>query len=90
MAAIVAVPAFAIILLQAGGAGDGIQKVAFVLFFAAIVYVSFANWARKREAPPVPTPPKKILLSFVVWLVAVYILALVGANGPKLLRLIHG
>jgi hypothetical protein len=89
MAAIPAVPGFAIVLLQANGGSDGLQKVAFVLVLAGIVYVSFAMRSRRREAPSGPTPPKKILFSFVVWLVVVFILALVWANGPNLLRLIH-
>ncbi len=90
MVAVSAVPFFAIVLLQAGGGSDSLQKVAFVLFLASLVYVSFAIRQRKRETPSTPTPPKKIFVSLAIWLVAVFVLALVWANGPALLRMIHG
>lgn len=90
MAAIPAVPGFAIVLLQANGGSESLQKVAFVLLIGAIVYVSYAIHLRKRAAPTAPTPPKKLLLSSIVWLVAMLILALVWANGQTLLRIIHG
>jgi hypothetical protein len=90
MIAVPGVPFFALVVLQAGGAGDGVQKVAFVLFLAAIVYVSFAIRARKREAAAAPTPLKKLFLSFAVWLVLVFILALVWANGQAVLHVVIG
>jgi hypothetical protein len=83
--AVPAVPYFTIVALQAAGAGDGVQKVAFALFFAALVYVSFAIWARKRQATRTPTPPRKIFVGFAVWLLpAVYPRAGVGKRpGPS-------
>ncbi len=90
MAALPAVPFCAVVLLQAHGAIEGLQKAAFVVFLAAIVYVSFAIRARKRQTPAAPTPAKRLLLSSLVWLVLMFVLALVWANGPALLRIVHG
>jgi hypothetical protein len=90
MAAIPAVPGFGIVLLQAYGGSEHLQKIAFGLFIGAVVLVTYLIRLRKRAAPTTPTPPKKLLLGLVLWLVAFLILALVWANGQALLRLVHG
>lgn len=62
MAAIPAVPFLMIVLLQANGGSDSLQKIAFVLFIGAIIYVSCVIRLRKRDAPTAPTSPKKLLV----------------------------
>jgi hypothetical protein len=90
MAVIPAIPFFALVLPQANSGSESLQKVATFLFFGALLFVIYLIRVHKREAPTTATPPKKLLLIFVLWLVAVFILALVWANGQALLRMVHG
>ncbi len=64
------------------------QMVAFVLFMGAILLVTYLIRVRKREAPPPPTQPKKLLLGLGVWLIVVYVLATVWGNRHKLLAVL--
>ena len=90
MAVIPAIPFFALVLLQANGGSESLQKIATFLFFGALLFVIYLIRVRKRETPTPTTPPKTLLLSFALWLVAVFILALIWANSQTLLRMVHG
>jgi hypothetical protein len=90
MAAIPAIPFFALVLLQENGGSESLQKITALLFFVALLFVTYLIRVRKREVPTTPTPPKKILLSSVVWLVVILILALVWANSRALFHIFQG
>lgn len=83
LAIIPAVPFGALVLLQSVGASKSLQNIAFILCLGAILVVIYLIRVRKRSAPPmtVAQSPKKMLLGFGQWLIAVFILALLWANG---------